>query len=121
MGSEMCIRDSQEDTDAWFETATDPEIAKAVAEARAVANKPVGSSLDDATGASASKGSTSTSISTSVKAGAESDESPSRPELDMPQPVQQPAQYEPPQYEPQQFPMQQAQPPQMPNQYPQQP
>ena len=112
---------TQEDTDAWFETATDPEIAKAVAEARAVANKPVGSSLDDATGASASKGSTSTSISTSVKAGAESDESPSRPELDMPQPVQQPAQYEPPQYEPQQFPMQQAQPPQMPNQYPQQP
>ncbi|MCT1449216.1 SPFH domain-containing protein [Corynebacterium sp. p3-SID1194] len=112
---------SQEDTDAWFETATDPEIAKAVAEARAVANKPVGSSLDDATGASASKGSTSTSISTSVKAGAESDESPSRPELDMPQPTQQPAQYEPPQYEPQQFPMQQAQPPQMPNQYPQQP
>ena len=89
---------TQEDTDAWFETATDPEIAKAVAEARAVANKPVGSSLDDATGASASKGSTSTSISTSVKAGAESDESPSRPELDMPQPVQQPAQYEPPQY-----------------------
>ena len=112
---------TQEDTDAWFETATDPEIAKAVAEARAVANKPVGSSLDDATGASASKGSTSTSVSTSVKAGAESDESPSRPELDMPQPVQQPAQYEPPQYEPQQFPMQQAQPPQMPNQYPQQP
>ena len=112
---------TQEDTDAWFETATDPEIAKAVAEARAVANKPVGSSLDDATGASASKGSTSTSISTSVKAGAESDESPSRPELDMPQPTQQPAQYEPPQYEPQQFPMQQAQPPQMPNQYPQQP
>ena len=112
---------TQEDTDAWFETATDPEIAKAVAEARAVANKPVGSSLDDATGASASKGSTSTSISTSVKAGAESDESPSRPELDMPQPTQQPEQYEPPQYEPQQFPMQQAQPPQMPNQYPQQP
>ncbi|MBP3948222.1 SPFH/Band 7/PHB domain protein [Corynebacterium sp. Marseille-P3884] len=112
---------TQEDTDAWFETATDPEIAKAVAEARAVANKPVGSSLDDATGASASKGSTSTSISTSVKAGAEPDESPSRPELDMPQPTQQPAQYEPPQYEPQQFPMQQAQPPQMPNQYPQQP
>ena len=112
---------TQEDTDAWFETATDPEIAKAVAEARAVANKPVGSSLDDATGASASKGSTSTSISTSVKAGAESDESPSRPELDMPQPMQQPAQYEPPQYDPQQFPMQQAQPPQMPNQYPQQP
>ncbi|WP_296147969.1 SPFH domain-containing protein [uncultured Corynebacterium sp.] len=112
---------TQEDTDAWFETATDPEIAKAVAEARAVANKPVGSSLDDATGASASKGSTSTSISTSVKAGAEPDESPSRPELDMPQPMQQPAQYEPPQYEPQQFPMQQAQPPQMPNQYPQQP
>ena len=111
---------TQEDTDAWFETATDPEIAKAVAEARAVANKPVGSSLDDATGASASKGSTSTSISTSVKAGAEPDESPSRPELDMPQPTQQPAQYEPPQYEPQQFPMQ-AQPPQMPNQYPQQP
>ena len=107
---------TQEDTDAWFETATDPEIAKAVAEARAVANKPVGSSLDDATGASASKGSTSTSISTSVKAGAESDESPSSPELDMPQPTQQPAQYEPPQ-----FPMQQAQPPQMPNQYPQQP
>ena len=112
---------TQEDTDAWFETATDPEIAKAVAEARAVANKPVGSSLDEATGGSASKGSTSTSISTSVKAGAESDESPSRPELDMPQPTQQPAQYEPPQYEPQQFPMQQAQPPQMPNQYPQQP
>jgi len=112
---------TQEDTDAWFETASDPEIAKAVAEARAVANKPVGSSLDDATGASASKGSTSTSISTSVKAGAEPDESPSRPELDMPQPTQQPAQYEPPQYEPQQFPMQQAQPPQMPNQYPQQP
>ena len=112
---------TQEDTDAWFETATDPEIAKAVAEARAVANKPVGSSLDDATGVSASKGSTSTSISTSVKAGAESDESPSRPELDMPQPTQQPEQYEPPQYEPQQFPMQQAQPPQMPNQYPQQP
>lgn len=39
---------SQEDTDQWFETASDPEIAKAVAEARAVANKPVSTSLDDA-------------------------------------------------------------------------
>ena len=40
----------QEDTDQWFETASDPEIAKAVAEARAVANKPVSTSLDDAAG-----------------------------------------------------------------------
>lgn len=39
---------TQEDTDQWFETASDPEIAKAVAEARAVANKPVSTSLDDA-------------------------------------------------------------------------
>ncbi|WP_394280992.1 SPFH domain-containing protein [Corynebacterium sp.] len=35
----------QEDTDAWFETNTDPEIARAVAEARAVANKPADSPL----------------------------------------------------------------------------
>ncbi|WP_257158247.1 SPFH domain-containing protein [Corynebacterium cystitidis] len=35
----------QDDTDAWFETATDPEIARAVAEARAVANKPAESPL----------------------------------------------------------------------------
>ncbi|WKK61557.1 SPFH domain-containing protein [Corynebacterium sp. P3-F1] len=42
---------SQEDTDQWFETASDPEIAKAVAEARAVANKPVSTSLDDAASA----------------------------------------------------------------------
>ncbi|MCZ9293033.1 SPFH domain-containing protein [Corynebacterium meitnerae] len=38
---------SQDDTDQWFETSSDPEIAKAVAEARAVANKPVDSTLDD--------------------------------------------------------------------------
>ena len=38
---------SQDDTDQWFETSSDPEIAKAVAEARAVANKPVDSALDD--------------------------------------------------------------------------
>ena len=38
---------TQEDTDEWFDTSSDPEIAKAVAEARAVANKPVDSSLDE--------------------------------------------------------------------------
>ena len=38
---------TQEDTDQWFDTSSDPEIAKAVAEARAVANKPVDSSLDE--------------------------------------------------------------------------
>ncbi|MDY5784541.1 MAG: SPFH domain-containing protein [Corynebacterium sp.] len=32
---------SQEDTDEWFDTSTDPELAKALAEARAVANKHV--------------------------------------------------------------------------------
>ena len=37
----------REDTDQWFETAQDPEIARAVAEARAVANKPVDSPLDE--------------------------------------------------------------------------
>ncbi|WKD57653.1 Modulator of FtsH protease HflK [Corynebacterium capitovis DSM 44611] len=31
----------QEDTDEWFDTSTDPELAKALAEARAVANKHV--------------------------------------------------------------------------------
>ena len=30
-----------EDTDSWFDTSTDPELAKALAEARAVANKHV--------------------------------------------------------------------------------
>lgn len=30
-----------EDTDRWFDTSTDPELAKALAEARAVANKHV--------------------------------------------------------------------------------
>lgn len=37
----------REDTANWFDTASDPEIAKAVAEARAVANKPAESPLDD--------------------------------------------------------------------------
>ena len=31
----------REDTDEWFDTSTDPELAKALAEARAVANKHV--------------------------------------------------------------------------------
>ena len=31
----------QDDTDKWFDTSTDPELAKALAEARAVANKHV--------------------------------------------------------------------------------
>lgn len=31
----------QENTDKWFDTSTDPELAKALAEARAVANKHV--------------------------------------------------------------------------------
>lgn len=31
----------QEDTDRWFDTSQDPELAKALAEARAVANKHV--------------------------------------------------------------------------------
>lgn len=35
----------QDDTDAWFDTSSDPEIARAVAEARAVANKPAESPL----------------------------------------------------------------------------
>ncbi|WIM68861.1 SPFH domain-containing protein [Corynebacterium breve] len=35
----------QDDTDAWFDTSSDPEIARAVAEARAVANKPADSPL----------------------------------------------------------------------------
>ena len=55
----MCIRDrgqvdpqaqeiaSQDDTDQWFEMSSDPEIAKAVAEARAVANKPVDGALEE--------------------------------------------------------------------------
>ena len=38
---------SQDDTDQWFETSSDPEIAKAVAEARAVANKPVDGALEE--------------------------------------------------------------------------
>ncbi|GAB3074846.1 SPFH domain-containing protein [Corynebacterium aquatimens] len=36
----------QDDTDRWFEASNNPEIAKAVAEARAVANKPVDSPLE---------------------------------------------------------------------------
>ena len=107
---------TQEDTDAWFETATDPEIAKAVAEARAVANKPVGSTLDhDATGAgsSGSNGSTAAPISSRVKAGTESDDAPSRPSIDMPQ-------YEPPKFPPQHA-QQPGQPPQLPNERPPQP
>lgn len=107
---------TQEDTDAWFETATDPEIAKAVAEARAVANKPVGSTLDhDAAGAgsSGSNGSTAAPISSRVKAGTESDDAPSRPSIDMPQ-------YEPPKFPPQHA-QQPGQPPQLPNERPPQP
>ena len=38
---------SQDDTDQWFEMSSDPEIAKAVAEARAVANKPVDGALEE--------------------------------------------------------------------------
>jgi hypothetical protein len=34
-----------DDTDAWFDTSSDPEIARAVAEARAVANKPADSPI----------------------------------------------------------------------------
>ena len=114
---------SQEDTDQWFETATDPEIAKAVAEARAVANKPVGSALDDTTGtgSSESNGSTAAPMSSRVRAGTEAEDAPSRPSIDMPQPTQQPApQYEPPQFPPQHA-QQPGQPPQMPNERPPQP
>ncbi|WP_018295529.1 SPFH domain-containing protein [Corynebacterium lubricantis] len=35
----------QDDTDAWFDTSSDPEIARAVAEARAVANRPADSPI----------------------------------------------------------------------------
>ena len=71
---------TQEDTDQWFETASDPEIARAVAEARAVANKPVGSTLDDASGST---------ISSSVRAGD------AAPEPQPQQPQQQPPQIPP--------------------------
>ena len=116
---------TQEDTDAWFETNTDPEIAKAVAEARAVANKPVGSSLDGATtgtGNAAPSTPASGGISSRVTSG---DPEPTTPASEAPrheQPAEpvQPGQYaQPPQPRPQ-F-EQPGFPPQMPNQRPQQP
>ena len=114
---------TQEDTDAWFETASDPEIAKAVAEARAVANKPVSTSLDDATGASGSNGSgtgatsagsTATPITSRVTAGTDAEDAAQPPAIDAPQ---QPAH----QFDPQQFPQQRPPHSQVPNERPPQP
>ena len=51
-----------EDTDSWFDTSTDPELAKALAEARAVANKHVDDPDPTQEGAGAASAASGTSL-----------------------------------------------------------